>query len=135
VARSGNFSVPCGSCRHCCQHEWIFLRPEEGDIVELYETVDIVSPSTGLPAKALAHQPNGDCIYLGATGCTIHGRHPAVCRDFDCRRFYLKVLTEPRQERRRQMREIHRFQETFAIGKRMQEAHPVEPEPAKPSGV
>ncbi len=120
-----NYAVPCGSCRHCCTHEWIFLKPEEGDIAELYDTVDIVNPTTGLPAKALAHKPNGDCIYLGASGCTIHGRHPAVCRAFDCRRFFLQIRNQPRSERRRQMREVVRFQETFEIGKHMQEKFPV----------
>ena len=119
------FAVPCGTCQHCCKHEWIILKPEEGDIVELYDTVDIVSPLTQLPAKALRHKENGDCIYLSASGCTIHGRHPSVCRGFDCRRFYLQTQTMPRTERRRQMREVHRFQETFEIGKRMQEEFPV----------
>jgi hypothetical protein len=120
-----NHAVPCGSCQHCCTHEWIFLRPEEGDVAEIYETVDIISPATGLPAKALAHKPNGDCIYLSGSGCTIHGRHPAVCRAFDCRRFFLQVQTLPRTERRRQMREVARFEETYDIGKRMQEEFPV----------
>ena len=32
----------------------------------------------------LDHKPNGDCVYLGETGCTIHGRHPLMCRAFDC---------------------------------------------------
>ena len=120
-----NNVVPCGSCHHCCTHEWIVLKPEEGDVVELYETVDVVNPSNGLPAKALAHQPNGDCIYLSASGCTIHGRHPAVCRAFDCRRFYLQEQARPRLERRRRMREVARFQETYDIGKRMEAASPV----------
>ena len=122
-----NNAVPCGTCHHCCTHEWIFLRPEQGDIAELYDTVDIVSPTTGLPAKALAHKPNGDCIYLGDSGCTIHGRHPAVCRAFDCRRFFLDMLRRPRTERRRNMRDVARFQETFEIGQRMQDEFPVTP--------
>lgn len=125
MSEAAQHVVPCGSCHHCCTHEWIFLKPEQGDVAALYDTVDIVNPSTGRPGKALAHKPNGDCIYLGATGCTIHGRHPAVCRDFDCRRFFLGVNQLPRSERRRQMRTVLRFEETYEIGKRMQESHPV----------
>jgi len=126
MERPPSSAVPCGTCQHCCKNEWILLHPEDGDIVELYDTVDIASPRTGLPVKALRHKPNGDCIYLSPTGCTIHGRHPSICRVFDCRRFYLRALEAPRTERRRQMRDVHRYAETFAIGKRMQEEFPVD---------
>ncbi len=120
-----DLSVPCGTCQHCCKDEWILVKPEEGDVVERYDTIDIVSPITGLPVKALRHKPNGECIYLGPDGCTIHGRHPAICRVFDCRRFFLKAQELPRGERRRQMRDVHRYKETFEIGKRMQQDYPV----------
>ena len=33
----------------------------------------------------LDHKSNGDCIYLGDTGCTIHARRPQMCRELDCR--------------------------------------------------
>lgn len=126
-----NATVPCGSCQHCCKNLWIWLKPEEGDVVEQYDTVDYVSPITGLPAKALSHKPNGDCVYLGPAGCTIHGRHPAVCRAFDCRRFYLKLMALPRTERRREMRTGYLVKETLEVGRRMQEAYPVD-EPSPP---
>ena len=31
-------------------------------------------------------QVDGRCVYATAAGCSIHGRAPAVCREFDCRR-------------------------------------------------
>jgi hypothetical protein len=33
----------------------------------------------------LAHKPDGDCYYLGETGCTIHARKPIQCQEMDCR--------------------------------------------------
>lgn len=33
----------------------------------------------------LAHKPDGACYYLGENGCTIHGRSPQQCQQFDCR--------------------------------------------------
>ena len=120
-----NFGVPCGTCQHCCKHEWIIIDPAKGDVLELYDTTEIVNPINGQPAHALKHKDNGDCIYLSETGCTIHGRHTAICRAFDCRRFYLNMQSLPRAERRRQLKTIHRFQESFDIGKRMQDEFPV----------
>lgn len=80
-------SVPCNGCTACCKAELIILHPESGDKIETYETMDVTHPLTHRPAKALARQANGWCIYLSETGCTIHDRAPAICREFDCRRF------------------------------------------------
>ena len=44
----------------------------------------------------LATEANGQCVYLGATGCTIYDRRPLLCRSFDCREHYLIL---PRQDR------------------------------------
>lgn len=35
-------------------------------------------------------------MYLGATGCTIYQRRPLLCRSFDCRKHYLIL---PKQDR------------------------------------
>jgi hypothetical protein len=40
--------------------------------------------------RALKRLPNGDCIYLGPDGCTIHDHAPHVCGRFDCRELFLK---------------------------------------------
>lgn len=77
--------VPCNGCRLCCQGDSIVLHPELGDIPEKYQTEPF--PAYGPKGLMLAHKPNGECIYLGESGCTIHDRAPAICREFDCRRF------------------------------------------------
>ncbi len=84
-------SVPCNGCTACCRNELLFLHPEMGDRAEDFDTMPAINPLTGKPGLALAQKPNGDCKYLGEGGCTIHGRAPAICREFDCRRFFLKL--------------------------------------------
>jgi hypothetical protein len=77
----------------------VFLNPELGDDVASYDAQPTINPVTGARGLALKHKPGGGCIYLAeGVGCTIHGRAPALCRQFDCRRFFL-VTT--RSDRRR----------------------------------
>jgi hypothetical protein len=73
--------VPCDGCRLCCQNgDMLRLLPE--DDPDQYVTV----PHPVIPdALMLDHQPNGDCIYLGETGCTIYAIRPLMCREMDCR--------------------------------------------------
>ena len=47
-------------------------------------------------AFVLATTPEGACVYLGEKGCTIYERRPLICRTFDCRKHYLIL---PRQDR------------------------------------
>ena len=49
----------------------------------------------------LRRRENGDCIYLAEGGCSIHGRAPKVCQEYDCR---LDFLNTPPEERLRQVR-------------------------------
>ena len=90
-------NVPCGGCRACCRNDRIILHPEHGDDPASFEIEPTWNPLTNRPALMLKHKPNGDCIYLGEEGCTIHDRAPAICREFDCRRFFMKFS---RAERR-----------------------------------
>lgn len=95
--------VPCNGCTACCRNDLLFLHPELGDIAASYQTQSAVNPITGREGLALKHKPEGGCIYLGEEGCTIHDRAPAICREFDCRRFYLGFTD--RAERRRLVRQ------------------------------
>lgn len=73
-------AVPCNGCTLCCRGDAIRLLP--GDDVNAYRT----EPHSHYPgALMLAHKANGDCIYLGATGCTIQEDKPTMCREMDCR--------------------------------------------------
>lgn len=107
--------VPCDGCVACCINDAIILHPECGDDPSVYETEDIRHPFTGKPAKMLKHKPNGECIYLGKGGCTIHDRAPAICREFDCRRQFLQFS---RNDRRRFIKAGVMDKEKFEPGRK-----------------
>lgn len=89
--------VSCDGCTECCKsHQILLLHPEQGDDVESYRFQALTDPATGKALFALAADENGRCVYLGATGCTIYERRPVLCRSFDCRKHYLIL---PRQDR------------------------------------
>lgn len=89
--------VPCNGCTLCCHYGLIFLDPLRDD-VSAYDTEMHVNPATGHSSPALKHKPGGGCIYLGDSGCTIHERAPAVCKDFDCRLYYRSLTREVRRK-------------------------------------
>ena len=73
-------------CVRCCKGDAIRLLP--GDDTASYKTVPHDRFANQL---MLAHKPNGDCIYLGDGGCTIHPRRPQMCREMDCRLIALSL--------------------------------------------
>jgi hypothetical protein len=101
TAPAARAEVPCATCRRCCQgNSIVMLLPQDGDVVESYEHEIVELPGAGR-GPILTRHPNGDCVYLGPAGCTIHDRAPKVCRVFDCRGAYLAFMDHPRHERRR----------------------------------
>lgn len=79
--------VPCNGCVLCCQGEAIYLVPEDKGIYHVVPTPD--------GRLMLAHKPNGDCVYLSGTKCTIYEIRPTLCRTFDCRAFAVQVSIQP----------------------------------------
>ena len=78
--------VPCNGCTLCCQRDAVRLEAE--DLRMDYRT----EPHPYVPgALMIAHKPGGECIYLNARGCSIHGRAPLMCRSADCRSIALKI--------------------------------------------
>lgn len=90
-------SVPCNGCVACCKSA-VALYPENGDDPKAYESEVFINPLTHAPGFKLKQRPNGECVYLGPEGCTIHDRAPSICRNFDCRVWYKRF---PRKERRK----------------------------------
>lgn len=95
--------VPCDGCRLCCLGDAVRLTADDNP--SKYQT----EPHPAIPgALMLAHKPNGDCIYLGPTGCENHADRPTLCRAMDCRNI-AKMLsfTEARKLNQRGMVPIH----------------------------
>jgi hypothetical protein len=89
--------VPCNTCTECCKSKQaLVLHPAQGDDVASYQVRLATDPGTGATVFLLATKENGECVYLGPTGCTIYERRPLLCRSFDCRKHYLML---PRQDR------------------------------------
>jgi hypothetical protein len=63
------------------------LRPEMGDDASSYQTALWFAPGRQ-PVLILDRHPNGDCVYLGEGGCTIHASAPFECRQYDCREIF-----------------------------------------------
>ncbi|EGC0267534.1 YkgJ family cysteine cluster protein [Salmonella enterica] len=80
-------TLPCNGCTACCKGDAISIHPELGDVAEDYQTVPHFMPQLAAKGvRMLAHDAERNCVYLGEGGCTIHGRAPALCREFDCRK-------------------------------------------------
>lgn len=117
--------VPCNTCTECCRSQQaLLLHPDQGDNVASYETRIVAHPETGEQAYILATKENGECIYLGPTGCTIYSRRPLLCRTFDCRKHYLIL---PKQDRDNLVRLGLSSRAVFNAGKtRLQTLSPAE---------
>lgn len=81
----GTAKIDCGTCRKCCKGQQLILLVD-GDDPRQYDCYEI-----GPDQFAVKRQANGDCIYLGEHGCTIHGRHPTVCKVFNCLEFVRRM--------------------------------------------
>jgi hypothetical protein len=72
--------IQCDGCTRCCHNDAVRLLP--GDDASQYQT----EPYPGRPGQLmLAHKPDGSCVYLTASGCSIHDRSPTMCKQMDCR--------------------------------------------------
>lgn len=95
MTETAETSVPCNGCTRCCHGDAIRLLPE--DDASKYATV----PHESMPGHLmLDHNPSGDCIYLGPTGCLIHETKPLMCREMDCRTIAARITyTQARKMR------------------------------------
>jgi Fe-S-cluster containining protein len=119
--------VPCGGCTECCRsNQGLFLHPDQGDDVESYQFQVRADPATGKAVYLLATNEHGACVYLGPSGCTIYERRPLLCRSFDCRKHYLIL---PRQDRDNLVRLGLSSRAVFNAGRaRLKSLHPAERE-------
>ena len=93
----GQTEVACNGCTECCKsNQLLLLHPDQGDDVNSYRFRILIGRPSGKPLYVLESDEKGRCVYLGPSGCTIYDRRPFLCRSFDCRKHYLVL---PRQDR------------------------------------
>lgn len=100
-------TVACGDCRACCKQDRIVLGPRD-NLLALswhFEGRDHV----------LDRKPNGECVYLRSSGCSIHASAPDICKRFDCRVLF---ATTPKARRRIRIEENPTMREVYDAGKR-----------------
>jgi Fe-S-cluster containining protein len=102
-------SVPCNGCTACCRHDRIALDPQRGDDLRAYQW------HMELGRPTLDRKANGECMYLGPRGCTIHDKLPDICRRFDCR---ILFLTTPKSLRRVRIQQNPSMVEVYEAGKK-----------------
>jgi Fe-S-cluster containining protein len=108
-ARDTSPTVPCAGCTACCRNTApIGIWPEQGDDLAFYrgrgmvEAVPVSRDGRAVTEYALRRTADGDCAFLGESGCTIYEHRPYQCRTFDCRAFYAALT---RKQRRRGLRQ------------------------------
>ena len=113
--------VPCNNCTLCCHMDIVRLLP--GDPTNLQ-----VERHPYLPGHwMLAHKPNGDCWYLGPTGCTIHKNRPQMCREMDCRMLSIAA------DQNKLPKKGNFNHDVFAKGRDLQKQYPIKFTPPCPN--
>ena len=86
--------VACNGCTLCCRSgELILIEDEDPDYI--YDTREVVVGERTF--LALQVKPDGSCIYVTDTGCSIHEDAPMTCKVFDCAGLY---ASKTRRQRR-----------------------------------
>ena len=81
--RESAFGYACGGCGRCCQGKTIPLNPYEVARIAAHQgisTTEALARFTSDIGASLRSRENGDCVFLGAIGCTIHASRPLACR-------------------------------------------------------
>jgi uncharacterized protein len=92
------FSYECHGCSRCCHHKSIQVNPYE--VARLARklgqtTTEFRMAWTQDSAGAVLKRTDaGACVFLGASGCTVHSDRPLVCRLYPLGRHVLANGTE-----------------------------------------
>ena len=98
-------AIKCGGCTACCKHDRVLLSPQDDPGTYHWHL------EAGTPV--LDRKDDGSCVYLGPTGCGIHGQAPTICRRFDCR---VLVQITPLAQRARRVRQNQQMAHIYAAG-------------------
>jgi Fe-S-cluster containining protein len=80
----------CFQCGICCRLFCININEEEWrsgqfeTIVQAVDTNEEFSAIEQYGGNILKQKPDGSCMYLNGSLCSIHKKRPQVCREFFC---------------------------------------------------
>jgi hypothetical protein len=86
---SPSIEVPCGDCRVCCQLELLMVNVKHGEDVPGLQTYTRMGVAEPIPTRYVCKGADGVCVHLGPNGCEVYDSRPAVCREFDCRKWLI----------------------------------------------
>jgi uncharacterized protein len=83
MTRESGFSYACHACKRCCRNKAIRVNPYE--ILRLarrlkMSTTDFIAHNTEAGGTVLRSREDGNCVFLGEGGCTVHPDRPLACR-------------------------------------------------------
>lgn len=97
----------CNGCTACCRGDTVEILPHETGAWQ-----SVYKDGRRFLAK---REEDGNCVYLAAHGCMIHGQNPQQCQTFNCVTFF-KGLT--RNERRAREKVFPNASEVWAAARR-----------------
>jgi Fe-S-cluster containining protein len=83
--------VSCQGCTACCRQQIVVLSKADEPNLAAYDYREVGS------LRVLNTRPDGACIHLGASGCTIYDRRPIICQHYDCRKHFQSLSAGERK--------------------------------------
>jgi Fe-S-cluster containining protein len=90
MTRASPFSYACNACNRCCRNKAVRVNPYE--ILRLarrlgLSTTEFLDRNTEAGGTVLRSKENGNCVFLGEHGCTVHPDRPLACRIYPLARW------------------------------------------------
>jgi hypothetical protein len=90
MTRDTAFSYACHACKRCCRNKAIRVNPYE--ILRLarrleMSTTQFIERNTEAGGTVLRSRDDGNCVFLGEEGCTVHPDRPLACRIYPLARW------------------------------------------------
>lgn len=90
MKRDTAFSYTCHACKRCCRNKAIRVNPYE--ILRLarrlkISTTQFIERNTEAGGTVLRSRDDGNCVFLGEVGCTVHPDRPLACRIYPLARW------------------------------------------------
>jgi len=90
MQRDSAFSYTCHACNRCCRNKAIRITPYEILLLARHiglSTTDFIAAHTEAGGTVLRSREDGNCVFLGEHGCSVHPARPLACRIYPLARW------------------------------------------------